>query len=66
VRPKIPLARLVRRRQPPLNSIPLLARVLESIKLADPFDPEDDERLLRRLRDATIVTLSTEATSLPR
>lgn len=39
---------------------PLLNRVLESIKLADPFDPEDDERLLRRLRDAAVDTLATQ------
>lgn len=39
---------------------PLLERVLESARLADPFDPEDDERLLRRLRDAAIDALATE------
>ena len=57
---EIALARFV---APPAASAeldPLLARVLDSIRLADPFDPEDDERLLRRLRDATINTLATE------
>ncbi|HUL65933.1 MAG TPA: BamA/TamA family outer membrane protein [Burkholderiaceae bacterium] len=39
---------------------PLLKRVVESLRLADPFDPEDDERLLRRLRDAATETLATE------
>jgi translocation and assembly module TamA len=39
---------------------PLLKRVIESLRLADPFDPEDDERLLRRLRDAATETLATE------
>jgi len=55
-----PLARFV---APPATAgelDPLLKRVLESIKLADPFDPEDDERLLRRLRDAAVDTLATE------
>jgi translocation and assembly module TamA len=55
-----PVARFV---APPATATeldPLLARVLDSIKLADPFDPEDDERLLRRLRDAAIDTLATE------
>ncbi|MCX7902789.1 MAG: hypothetical protein N2483_11030, partial [Burkholderiaceae bacterium] len=39
---------------------PLLARVLDSAQLADSFDPEDDERLLRRLRDAALEALATE------
>ncbi len=39
---------------------PLLTRVVESLRLADPFDPEDDERLLRRLRDAALGALATE------
>lgn len=55
-----PLARFV---APPATAAevdPLLARVLESIRLGDPFDPEDDERRLRRLRDAAIDTLATE------
>src|SRR5262249_39107066 len=55
-----PLARFV---APPATAgelDPLLNRVLASIRLADPFDPEDDERLLRRLRDAAVETLATE------
>jgi translocation and assembly module TamA len=39
---------------------PLLKRVLDSIRFGDPFDPEDDERLLRRLHDAAIQVLATE------
>jgi translocation and assembly module TamA len=39
---------------------PLLERVLQAARLADPFDPEDDERLLRRLRDAAVDALATE------
>jgi translocation and assembly module TamA len=55
-----PVARFV---APPATAAeldPLLKRVLDSIKLADPFDPEDDERLLRRLRNTAIDTLATE------
>jgi translocation and assembly module TamA len=55
-----PLARFVAPPAAAAELDPLLARVLESIKLADPFDPEDDERLLRRLRDAATDTLATE------
>jgi translocation and assembly module TamA len=57
---EMPLARFVAPPAAAAELDPLLKRVLESIKLADPFDPEDDERLLRRLRDATIDTLATE------
>jgi translocation and assembly module TamA len=55
-----PLARFV---APPATAgdlDPLLKRVLDSVRLTDPFDPEDDERLLRRLRDASVETLATE------
>jgi translocation and assembly module TamA len=55
-----PLARFV---APPATKSeldPLFARVLDSIRLADPFDTEDDERLLRRLRDGAIDSLATE------
>jgi translocation and assembly module TamA len=39
---------------------PLLARVVEAAVRADPFDPEDDERVLRRLRDTALEVLATE------
>lgn len=39
---------------------PLFARVLEAAGEVDPFDPEDDERLLRRLRTSAIDVLATE------
>jgi translocation and assembly module TamA len=55
-----PLARFVAPATAAGELDPLLKRVLDSIKLADPFDPEDDERLLRRLRDAAVDTLATE------
>jgi len=57
---EIPLARLV---APPAASAeldPLLARVLESIKLADPFDLKTMSGCCAGCGDATIVTLSTE------
>lgn len=57
---ELPLARFAV--PPPLDQelAPLLQRVLQSTRLADPFDPEDDERLLRRLRDAALDVLATE------
>jgi len=39
---------------------PLLASVLEAAAGVDPIDPEDDERVLRRLRDTALEVLATE------
>jgi translocation and assembly module TamA len=44
---------------------PLLARVIEAGRTTDPFDPEDDERVLRRLRDTAIDVLATEGYFTP-
>jgi translocation and assembly module TamA len=44
---------------------PLLARVIEAGRATDPFDPEDDERVLRRLRDTAIDVLATEGYFMP-
>jgi translocation and assembly module TamA len=43
----------------------LMARVVESAGAVDPFDPEDDERVLRRLRDSAIDVLATEGYFTP-
>lgn len=40
--------------------LPLLSRVIEAVRMVDPFDPEDDERVLRRLRDSALEVLTTE------
>ena len=45
---------------------PLLARVAEAAAHADPFDPEDDERVLRRLRDTALEVLATEGYFAPK
>lgn len=45
---------------------PLFERILEGTRLTDPTDPEDDERLLRRLRNATLEGLTTEGFFAPR
>lgn len=55
-----PLARFATPAGSPAELDPLLARVLDTTKLADPADQEDDERLLRRLRDAAVDALATE------
>lgn len=57
---ELPPARFVVPDAVPKEIEPLLDRVLQSARLADPFDPEDDERLLRRLRDAALDALATE------
>ena len=57
---EVPLARFAAPPSAATELDPLLTRVLESLRLSDPFDPEDDERLLRRLRDAAIDALATE------
>jgi translocation and assembly module TamA len=57
---ELPPARFVLAEAASVELEPLLERVLQSARLADPFDPEDDERLLRRLRDAAIDALATE------
>ncbi len=44
---------------------PLLARVIEAGRTTDPFDPDDDERVLRRLRDTAIDVLATEGYFTP-
>lgn len=56
----LPLARFATPAEAAAELDPLLARVLQSIRLTDPFDPEDDERLLRRLRGAALDALATE------
>jgi translocation and assembly module TamA len=56
----LPVARFVAPSAAAAELDPLLKRVLDSLRLADPFDLEDDERLLRRLRDAAIDALATE------
>lgn len=57
---ELPLARFVVPPRPAQDLDPLLERVVQSLRLADAFDPEDDERLLRRLRDDALDVLATE------
>ncbi|MCX8006016.1 MAG: BamA/TamA family outer membrane protein, partial [Burkholderiaceae bacterium] len=57
---QLPPARFVLAEEAGPEIEPLLTRVLDSAQLADPLDPEDDERLLRRLRDAALEALATE------
>jgi len=55
-----PLARFVAPPAAAAELDPLLKRVLESLRLGDPFDTEDDERLLRRLHISATEALATE------
>lgn len=55
-----PLARFVTSTPAGDELQPLLTRVLEAGRATDPLDPEDDERLLRRLRNSAIDVLATE------
>jgi len=55
-----PLARFVTPADAAAELKPLLDRVQQSIHFADSADPEDDERLLRRMRDAAVDALATE------
>ena len=55
-----PLARFVTSTPAGDGLQPLLARVLEAGRATDPLDPEDDERVLRRLRNSAIDVLATE------
>jgi translocation and assembly module TamA len=55
-----PLARFTFSRAESGDLQKLLAQVVEAAGAVDPFDPEDDERVLRRLRSSAIDVLATE------
>lgn len=60
-----PLARFAVTTAPPAEVAQLLDRVLQSAVGTDSIDPEDEERLLRRLRADTLDVLATEAYFAP-
>ncbi len=57
---ELPLARFAVPDGAPAELVPLLARVVDAARLSEGVDPEDDERLLRRLRRSAIEVLATE------
>lgn len=63
---ELPVARFVVDAAEADQLLPLLARVLDAAGVVDPFDPEDDERQLRRIRTSTVDVLATEGYFSPR